>query len=307
MTMIYNLRIIFGAIVLVALLVTGANSLVTPSSRTVLVTGGNKGIGLAICHRILDRHPDVLLLLGSRNLGRGERAVEDLTRSNPSFVGRVSVVEMDVSSDDSVKAAAASYPGELAGIVNNAGIIGKSFDDTIAVNYFGQRRVNDAFGPKLCRPGGRIVNIASASGPMFVSACGAKALRQKLSDPLSSFDGGISELDDLAKSYFGQMDYGNDAYGLSKAFVNAYTMLHAKEEPELVINSCSPGFIKTDMTIKAGLGASNPPEMGAFAPVELLMSSNFEGLPTGRYYGSDAVRSPLDRYRGPGDPPFEGP
>jgi hypothetical protein len=27
--------------------------------------------------------------------------------------------------------------------------------------------------------------------------------------------------------------------------------------------------------------------------------------PTGRYYGSDCVRSPLSSYRGPGDPPFE--
>ena len=26
----------------------------------------------------------------------------------------------------------------------------------------------------------------------------------------------------------------------------------------------------------------------------------------GRYYGSDAVRSPLDRYRAPGDPPHTG-
>jgi carbonyl reductase 1 len=27
---------------------------------------------------------------------------------------------------------------------------------------------------------------------------------------------------------------------------------------------------------------------------------------SGRYYGSDGVRSPLDRYRAPGSPPFEG-
>jgi hypothetical protein len=26
----------------------------------------------------------------------------------------------------------------------------------------------------------------------------------------------------------------------------------------------------------------------------------------GRYYGSDAVRSPIDVYRGPGDPPYVG-
>ena len=33
----------------------------------------------------------------------------------------------------------------------------------------------------------------------------------------------------------------------------------------------------------------------------------FTCLGTGRYYGSDAVRSPMDRYRSPGAPPYEGP
>lgn len=59
--------------------------------------------------------------------------------------------------------------------------------------------------------------------------------------------------------------------------------------------------------MNAGLGATNPPEKGAFAPVELLMSDEIAKLPTGRYYGSDAVRSPLFCYRGPGEPPYEGP
>lgn len=293
---------------ILGLLVSAAHSLAMPagSAKNVLVTGGNKGIGRAICHRLLAEHPDVHVLLGSRDKGRGEQTIKELESSDASFNGRVQLVEIDTSSDESVKTASEQVAnmGKLYGIVNNAGIIGKGFDDTVDVNYFGPRRVNDAFGPNLVRPGGRIVNIASASGPMFVASCGIPSLKDKLANPLK-IEGGIAELDDLAKTYFGQMDYGNEAYGLSKAFFNAYTALHAKEEPGLIINSCSPGFIATDMG--ARLGATNPPEMGAFAPVELLMSSEFEGRETGRYYGSDAVRSPLDRYRGPGDPPFEGP
>jgi carbonyl reductase 1 len=44
------------------------------------------------------------------------------------------------------------------------------------------------------------------------------------------------------------------------------------------------------------------------APLYLLFG---EDLPhpevnKGRYYGSDAVRSPIDVYRGPGDPPYVG-
>ena len=47
------------------------------------------------------------------------------------------------------------------------------------------------------------------------------------------------------------------------------------------------------------------PDEGAFAPMALLFSSELEG--NGRYYGSDAKRSPLDKYRAPGTPAFEGP
>ena len=46
-----------------------------------------------------------------------------------------------------------------------------------------------------------------------------------------------------------------------------------------------------------------PPEKGTVAPLFCL----FGDVTPGWYYGSDAVRSPIDRYRGPGDPPFEGP
>jgi hypothetical protein len=41
------------------------------------------------------------------------------------------------------------------------------------------------------------------------------------------------------------------------------------------------------------------------SPIHLLMAKEMEDIPTGRYYGSDAIRSPLDVYRGPGDPPYE--
>ena len=38
-------------------------------------------------------------------------------------------------------------------------------------------------------------------------------------------------------------------------------------------------------------------------PIEIVISQEVN---KGRYYGSDAVRSPIDVYRGPGDPPYIG-
>merc|ERR1711974_286115 len=86
---------------------------------------------------------------------------------------------------------------------------------------------------------------------------------------------------------------GRQPYGLSKACLNAYTLLLAREQPELRVNAMTPGYIDTDIT--RGMGATKSPEEGTKAALHCLMG-DLEG--NGRYYGSDAVRSPLDRYRG---------
>jgi carbonyl reductase 1 len=253
---------------------------------------------------LLEKYPEVYVLLGSRDRSRGEEAVKDIQSAVSSASDRIEVIEIDTSSDESVQKAAETVAstkgGSLYGIINNAGVgFGQSVKDTMAVNYFGPRRVNDAFGKLIVRPGGRIVNVASASGPNFVNACQDATLRKKLAEPLT-ISGGIEELDKMASS-----TEDSNAYGLSKAFLNAYTVLHAKQDPDLIINSCTPGYIATDIT--KGMGATNPPSKGAVPPVTLLMSEDFSKLPTGRYYGSDCVRSPIDRYRDPGAPPYEGP
>ena len=51
------------------------------------------------------------------------------------------------------------------------------------------------------------------------------------------------------------------------------------------------------------MGAKTPDE-GAFSTMHLLFA---ELVGNGRYYGSDGKRSPLDTYRKPGSPPYEGP
>jgi carbonyl reductase 1 len=95
-----------------------------------------------------------------------------------------------------------------------------------------------------------------------------------------------------------------DSYGASKALLHAYTIVHAKIEKNLIINAVTPGFIATDLT--AGYGAPNPPSKGAIPPCYLMMDEEFvPKTPSGRYYGSDCVRSPIDLYRGPGDAPYE--
>jgi NAD(P)-dependent dehydrogenase (short-subunit alcohol dehydrogenase family) len=291
--------------------------------RHILVTGANKGIGLAIATAILEEHDDTFVYLGSRDEPRGRAAAASLTKDHPGWQQRLEVVPLDVSDDRSVSSAAEHVSRKLAGnklygIVNNAGIGAASGDlaAVIQVNVIGMQRVCEAFLPLLDTARGRIVNVTSAAGPSFVATCSPEMQRffvderatwpklKALIDECIAIDGN--------KAAFAAKGLGDGApYGLSKALANTYTLLLAREHPNLRINACTPGFIETDMTrhyaesqgkAPADLGMK-PPSAGARAPMYLLFG-DVEG--NGRYYGSDAQRSPLDRYRSPGSPPYTG-
>ena len=107
------------------------------------------------------------------------------------------------------------------------------------------------------------------------------------------------------------------SYGVSKAALNAYTVELARNQPNLLINSCTPGFIETDPTRPMAEKAGKTPEEmgmkktenGTVAAVFLMMNdlpAEIAGYESGRYYGSDGVWSPLHKYRAPGDPPYDG-
>lgn len=289
--------------------------------RQILVTGANKGIGLALVEAILEREADAFVYLGSRDSGRGEAARAQLVAESAAWADRLQVLTVDVSDGASVKAAAetiADVATPLYAVVNNAGIgLGEAdLHAVLQVNTFGVRRVCEAFLPLLDPAQGRIVNITSASGPNFVSACNAERQRFLIDPQIewTSLEAFIEEclaVDGGAAAFTAKGLGDGNAYGLSKACANAYTLLLAREHPQLKINACTPGFIETDLTrpYAAERGVA-PAEMGMKPPAEGTKSALFllfgEPEGNGRYYGSDAQRSPLDRYRSPGDPPYTG-
>lgn len=292
--------------------------------RRALVTGANKGIGLAIVNAILSEKDDTFVFLGSRDPARGQAARQELAKAHPAWADRVEVVGLDVSRDDSVAQAVnqirkryASEPTPLYGVVNNAGIGGSaSLSDVFEVNTLGMRRVSEACLPLLDPERGRIVNITSAAGPSFVATCSAERQRF-LTDPEIEWSALQAFIDECIaiqnnREEFAARGLGDGSpYGLSKACSNSYTLWLARRHPSLRINACTPGFIETDMTRSYAQSQGKtpeemgmkPPAAGAHAPMFLLFGDP-EG--NGRYYGSDAQRSPLDRYRSPGSEPYRG-
>ncbi len=286
--------------------------------HNILVTGANKGIGLAVVEAILREQPRYRVILGSRDLARGKAAREGLVDREPAWSERVEVLKLDVTSDQSVAAMQAALAARgtadsptLYGLVNNAGVGSGSIREVLDVNLYGLRRVCDACAP-LLEDGGRIVNVTSAAGPNFVADCDA-ARRAFFLDPaidwerLEQF---LSECIDLSADGFAALGMGRSSpYGLSKACANSYTVVLARNLPHLFVNACTPGFIETDLG-KEFLGDRTPAEVGMKSPAQgarVIMHLLFGDLPgSGYYYGSDSLRSPMDRYRAPGSPEFIG-
>lgn len=144
------------------------------ANGTVIVTGGSRGLGAAICRRLAADGYAVAV-----NFASNAAAAEDVVRAVVQAGGRAQAFAGDVAQEADVQrlfAAATAALGPLAGLVNNAGIVSASrFADLdfaemqrlIAINVIGTmlcareavRRLSTAQGG----PGGAIVNISSVA------------------------------------------------------------------------------------------------------------------------------------------------
>jgi len=271
--------------------------------KRVLVTGGNSGIGFALCRQLAADH-GCYVYLGARSVAKGQKAVAAITSAHPGV--KVELVQVDVSSDESVRAAAAKFKAiglPLYGVVNNAGTglahPGVTIMDILNVNLMGAKRMCEAFLPLLDQRIGRLVNVGSGAGPMYVAGRFKSALtaeeRKQLADPNVTWPQ-IQAL--VAKEKAAGLQ-PHTAYGLSKAALAAYTVTLARDHGHITSSSCTPGFIKT--AIVKGMGAKLTPDQGTVSLKHALLSP-LGG--NGFYFGSDGKRSPLHILRNPGEPAY---
>jgi NAD(P)-dependent dehydrogenase (short-subunit alcohol dehydrogenase family) len=219
--------------------------------RTVLVSGANRGIGLAIARQLAELGNSVLL--GSRDLKAGEEASKSLRRLGLD----VAPVHVDLTVSATINAAIndiAQSGRQLDILVNNAGVLHEKplleltdaqVADSIAVHLTGPLRLIRALVPNMVARGyGRIVNVSSGWG---------------------SFAEGMG---------------GPGAYGVTKAALNALTVRLANELPSAVkVNAMCPGWVRTRM---GGEGATRTPDEGADTAVWLATLPD-DG-PTGGFF-----------------------
>jgi NAD(P)-dependent dehydrogenase (short-subunit alcohol dehydrogenase family) len=116
---------------------------------TLVVTGGSRGIGAAVCAAAAADGWDVVV-----NFVRDEAAADDVVRRILDGGGHAIAVRADVKEADDVErlfATADAWLGPVTGLVNNAGISGgvARVDEVTAQSLADVLRVNVA-GPFLC-------------------------------------------------------------------------------------------------------------------------------------------------------------
>ena len=159
--------------------------------QSVLITGASSGIGAAATHEMADRGWTVFA--GVREAGSAPAAINGSTS--------VHEIELDVTSEGSIAAAAEAITseagGSLGGVVNNAGIPGAGPVETVPIedvravidtNLIGCFAVTQAVLPLIRRSRGRVVFVSSLGGrvafpyaaPYHASKWGLEGLAESL-------------------------------------------------------------------------------------------------------------------------------
>ncbi len=197
--------------------------------RNILVTGGNRGIGLAIVKK-LSQNSDDTIILGTRNPKESIQLPENV------FLRWCDLNEVE----NSIEGLQEEF-SHFDVLVNNGAILNQKgpleiskeeLEEVLRVNVMGAYNLMKVFLPHMIEKNyGRIINVSSGWG---------------------SFHDGLT---------------GPFSYSFSKASLNALTLTLSKNLPSNVkVNSMCPGWVRTRM---GGESAPRTPEEGADTAVWL--------------------------------------
>ena len=205
--------------------------------RVAVVTGSNKGIGLAIVRGLCKQFKGDVYLT-SRDEQRGKEAVSKLEAEGlfPKFH------QLDITSVDSIQALKQFMQDKYGGVdvlVNNAGIAYKQASKapaleqatvTTKTNFNGTLNMMKAFVP-ITKPHGRIVNVSSFAG--LLSRLTNKSLRDRFSNATLTEEGIVALMkefiSDVQEGCHIQKGWGNSFYGVTKVAETALTKVFARE------------------------------------------------------------------------------
>ncbi|TVY92135.1 Short chain dehydrogenase [Lachnellula willkommii] len=267
--------------------------------QTVIVTGANTGLGLEASRHLVRLGVDKLIM-GVRNLQKGEDAKRDILASTKRKESCIEVWLLDMDSSDSVKtfaSRAASLP-RLDAVLANAGILTPTFstvadnERTIATNVVSTfllcmlvlpklRQSAEQFGivPRFVIPNSALHYMASLKeldvkeGEIF----------KTLNDPKTADMGGRYPLSKLLVIY---------------AVRELADRTKSSQKPPVIINTPNPSYCKSGLVRDVDMGFSarmmerilaRSTEMGSRALVHGLLSG---AESNGQYLSNCHVQTP---------------
>ena len=145
------------------------------TGRTIVVTGGNTGLGKETCIRLAKLGADVIV--GSRSAKRGKEAADEIRALTNSE--KVSSMVLDLASLKSIESFAAAFQkghDKLDVLVNNAGVMAiptrevteDGFEKQMGINHFGHFHLTSLLMPQIKAAGkatgdARVINLSSSA------------------------------------------------------------------------------------------------------------------------------------------------
>lgn len=209
-----------------------------------LVTGGNKGIGFAICQGLLAEGMNIVL--AARSQDKAEAAIAKLGSD------RVQPLVLDVTDDEAIAQAVVHLFDRLPRLdvlINNAGIYPDEDDTILTITRarLSHAMSTNAFGP---------IRLVQACLPLLEKSTQARII---------NVSSGYGEIDGLSADV--------PSYCLSKLALNGATlMLNQALRPKCIaVYAMCPGWVRTDM---GGDSAPRSPEQGADTAIWLATEAS---------------------------------
>ncbi|HVZ79373.1 MAG TPA: SDR family oxidoreductase [bacterium] len=227
--------------------------------ETMLITGANRGLGLAISKALLEMGDRVFAAC------REPQKAEELKALAKAHPGQVEIVALDPSNDRSPFEAAkavASKTDHLDLLFNNAGVSPQPYDAPL--DQVGLAQMREAFE-------------VNTLGPLKVSQAFLPLLKKASNPRIVNMSTGLASLSGKSEGHF-------YAYGVSKAAMNMLTrtMAFDLQKDKVTCVCLDPGWVKTDM---GGPSAPLQPAESAGAIAKTLKKLSLSG--TGRYIYND--------------------
>ncbi|KAI5651568.1 short chain dehydrogenase domain-containing protein [Phthorimaea operculella] len=250
------------------------------AGKVAVVTGSNKGIGLAIVRELCKRGVSTVYLT-ARDVTRGKEAIEILKKEGfqPEFH------QLEVTDKASVKKFAdylKQKHGGLDILINNAAVINDNWKETtyedslrvINTNYKSLFIVQEYLFPIL-NENARVINISSDAGHI------SNLANTYWIERLTKKDIKVEDVDAFVNWFLNAVKNGTLdekdfsepplilSYRVSKVAVSALTIVQQNEVGKNIsVHSIHPGFVQTDMTQNQGQLTI---EQAAQAPVYLAL------------------------------------